>query len=1210
MEERKNSTDKNSKKIENFSAKILEGENDKHSEILSEAINDETIFNIALSGAYGSGKTSIIKTFKKKYNLEYIDISLATFDDKLIDTDNLLKLEYCILKQLFYRVSPEKVPQSRFKRIVNHKDTKCKAILFFFWLISILYFLNNKLLIILVEALGIDHYCASLNFIYSIYSIAGLIYFVHKLYDFIINFKMIKLKFSEAEVENKNDKATLDFENEIDEILYFFERNHTDVVFIEDLDRFNNTEIFIKLREINFLINNYEPITKKGKVTFVYAVLDDIFTQNERTKFFDIILPVVPIINYTNSAKELLDRFENEINQIQDVNKRKEFVKFIEKVSLYLTDMRIIISISNEYKVYRKILNENIDEKKLFAMMVYKNVEPSDFDMLNKQKGHVYKLLKNKIILINDIIKKIEEETKTFENLLDYSNNEILTNSKELRMLYIGKFLEIINKKYNHGVINIRLDSKKLSPTDLVIDENFELLTKINSITYEWYNTNTNTIDLTFNEIEKAVNPSINYSRRLISITNKTSKNIEDIKIKIEENQNKIKLLKSKKLSELLDEFENNYLIDRQKIYEESIEKQDRFHKKIQNYDLINYLVKDGFIDEDYEHYISRQDGNLSKEDRDFLLSFNSKALAFDLKLNKINSILNKIDDSYFYKIQILNFSLMEYLIINNKFIEINNIMGVLKDETENSILFIDEYLQSTNEKHKNIFIKSITDAWTNIFNYLHNKTDYSFEKKSTYLRLIFINNSISRIKELNKNGSIFYFLSNSESLTPIFFNDKNKIKVEKFLIEEKVQFDRLIFEEDHIQLLKFIYENNLYEINFDMIKLMLTAFKKNDIDLEEIYLSNYTLIGNSGCVELNSYIDDNIEYYLECVLFELENNLIESEQSFLKILNELEVSLELEIKLIEKNETIINKLTEINEKSLWSAFFINNKLKISWKNVIEYFKEVNELDEVLINYLNQQKVYDVLLDEDIKENDEDIESQFVTKLIHSKIANESFNSLINKIPYTFEFSEIEELEIEKIKILIQNNMIPFSIDNFTGIKKNHESLITIFSELNKNDFLELIEELPFSNTILLDTLNSNAFSDENKLEIIKTIDENFILNDSNLQSFTCKFLLNQENISLSETLINSLLSSNNLISTKVALFNKFYLDSLALDKLNARLISLGNPFINLTENLETIDLNDTVENNQFYSLLYGRILGQKKEKDGNLKIWQLKNKK
>ena len=92
--------------------------------------------------------------------------------------------------------------------------------------------------------------------------------------------------------------------------------------------------------------------------------------------------------------------------------------------------------------------------------------------------------------------------------------------------------------------------------------------------------------------------------------------------------------------------------------------------------------------------------------------------------------------------------------------------------------------------------------------------------------------------------------------------------------------------------------------------------------------------------------------------------------------------------------------------------------------------------------------------------------------------------------------------------------------------------------------------------------------------------------------------------------MINCLLSSNNLISIKVALFNKYYNKSLSLDNLNTRLISLGQPFIKLTEGLETIDLIDTAENNIFYTLLFGRILGQKKEKNGELKIWQLKNKK
>lgn len=1196
--------------IEGFSAKILNEEQDKHSILLKEAIGDCNIFNIALSGPYGSGKTSIIKTFKHIYPLSYIDISLATFDDKFVKDEKITsKLEYCILKQLFYKVHPDKVPESRFKRIVNHKYIALNAFLFFCWLISILYFTNNSILYSLIFALGLDFYSSFFNGVYSIVSFAGLIFIVYKVYDFFINFKMTKFKINEAELESKHEKATINFENEIDEILYFFERNPIDVVFFEDLDRFNNTEIYIKLREINFLINNYEPIREKGKVTFVYAVIDDIFTQNERTKFFDFILPVVPIINYTNSAIELIRRFNNEIESIENINEKREFKNFIEKVSLYLSDMRVIISIANEYKVYKNILNENVDQKKLFAMMVYKNVEPTEFDLLNNRKGYVYKLLKNKIKLIDDTIIKIEKEIDSFERSIDLLNKEIFTNTKELRMLYVAKFLEIVNQRNSHGVIKVTLNSEKINPSDLVQEENFKIFTKNNHIYYDWYSSNSHSIQLSFNEIEKAVNPSINYSQRLERITNKASNNIEELRIKVEINQNKIKSIKSKKLSELLIEFESiNYFKQQQLDYEKTLEG-DENENKVKNYDLINFLVKVGYIDEDYEHYISRQDGNLSKEDRDFLLSFNSKQLPFDIKLNEFNSILNKIDDAYFYRQEILNFSLMDYLIESNKSVEIIKIMNVLKNETENSILFIDEYLQYTNDTNKNIFIRHVSNTWNNIFNYLENSTEYSIDKKSSYLRLLFKNIPLSKIKELNKNKSIFYFLNYSESLASIYFEDDNNTKVEQFLKDEKVQFDRLIFDDKHVQLLKFIYDNNLYEINFEMIKLMISAFKTNDVDLKELNFKNYTLISNSGCTRLNSYIDYEIEYYLECVLFEFENNLNESEQSVLKILNELVVSEELEIQLIKKNNTLINKLIDVKEKNLWPVFFNNNKLIVSWQNIIDYFKEFNEIDNVLVEYLNQKEIFDILSKEIIEEED-GIKTQFITKLIHSRIDIESYNSLATKIPYHYNFSEVEGVEKNKVEILIKNKVIPFSVENFTDIKNIHEQLILIYSELNKDDFFESIEELPFTSTIVLDIMNSKVFSEGDKLDVIKTIDENLIIEDRNLQSFICKFLLNQVNISISETLLNSLLSSNNLIRTRVSLFNKYYSHSLSLSRVNERLISLGTPFNNLIDSLDTIDLLDTQENNDLYSNLQGRILGSKKEKNGKLKIWQLKNKR
>lgn len=89
----------------------------------------------------------------------------------------------------------------------------------------------------------------------------------------------------------------------LDEILYFFSVSKYEVVFIEDLDRFDQSDIFVKLRELNQLINNSKKV--KQNVVFVYAIKDDMFMNKERTKFFDFIIPVIPVINNSNSKDKL-----------------------------------------------------------------------------------------------------------------------------------------------------------------------------------------------------------------------------------------------------------------------------------------------------------------------------------------------------------------------------------------------------------------------------------------------------------------------------------------------------------------------------------------------------------------------------------------------------------------------------------------------------------------------------------------------------------------------------------------------------------------------------------------------------------------------------------------------------------------------------------------------------------------------------------------
>ncbi|MBO4922661.1 MAG: hypothetical protein J5382_00895, partial [Bacteroidales bacterium] len=92
--------------------------------------------NIALTGPYGSGKSSILITLKEDFpKHHYLNISLATLKpsddvvDKEIDEknddgkcDEISKLnldrliEYSILQQLIYKERQDVLPNSRFKR--------------------------------------------------------------------------------------------------------------------------------------------------------------------------------------------------------------------------------------------------------------------------------------------------------------------------------------------------------------------------------------------------------------------------------------------------------------------------------------------------------------------------------------------------------------------------------------------------------------------------------------------------------------------------------------------------------------------------------------------------------------------------------------------------------------------------------------------------------------------------------------------------------------------------------------------------------------------------------------------------------------------------------------------------------------------------------------------------------------------------------------
>ena len=82
------------------------------------------IKNVAITGAYSSGKSSVLASYKKKHQeLQFMHISLAHFDTLDQEETKEPVLEGKILNQLIHQIPSDKIPQTNF-RVKKKLDNK------------------------------------------------------------------------------------------------------------------------------------------------------------------------------------------------------------------------------------------------------------------------------------------------------------------------------------------------------------------------------------------------------------------------------------------------------------------------------------------------------------------------------------------------------------------------------------------------------------------------------------------------------------------------------------------------------------------------------------------------------------------------------------------------------------------------------------------------------------------------------------------------------------------------------------------------------------------------------------------------------------------------------------------------------------------------------------------------------------------------------
>lgn len=1199
---------------------------------IDDGINQPDINNIALMGTYGSGKSTILKNFEILHpEHKFLNLSLGSYSKKegskegsqakAISNDDDLseKLENSLVKQMIYREKNSKLPYSRFKKI-NHISLKKLAMFFLLVMCSItslLYlkdFLNFKKILVSNSRLIRDNISVFDLTFYSIFLI-GLFVIMFLLFQVILRqFKLSKLNFANVSIESNENNFSY-FNKYIDEILYYFESSKFNVVVIEDVDRFKSIKVFEHLKELNLLLNNSKQIDRN--ITFIYAVKEDIFSKSEedieekeselRTKFFELIIPIIPVVDTFNSRDYLIPMMAEK----QEKKLTKNFVSFLKDISLYIDDLRLLTNIVNEYYTYLEIhknLSGSMNEESLFSIITLKNLIPSAFTDLQKSQGLIYDLLVQGLyneFIIQDIEHEIEKIKVGFKEIEDQIELDKISETK--------KFL------FDQGIS---------SENKIILNGQYRVLSAINKELIEEI---IDGDDFISGNDKYGYDKSFNKSG-LIGIIKGKDKILNDLKES-----------KQKEYDRKRDEIDNFYRLSFQ-------EKLSRFPNLIncifktqessyyKDKDLILFLLSNGYIAEDYSTYLSifYEERSLSSDDKKILVKLKSnQKIEFDGKISNISGVVDELLIQDYEKQGILNINILMYLFSNdyednhgvrdiileklcnqpqNVYLQcLNIILSYEKERIANLIFelvrkfksdFFDMCEVERRNELQNIIFYSCLGENTN-FSVLYNKED----RKNVLFNLL--NQPVQEWDEEAEDYTDVYdyvFSENILSRSNFFVEVEEYVNFEKVMSlfyehnnsEVYVEDESKIYFKD-LNIQNFSWEMFEKFVDYELFEFEPTIISKilNYGNEEEKKPVSYNQVLLSGIDTFISYIESNIDLFIENVLLRLEN-MFETEESFLNLLNfkfssiNTEKYNSLKFKLIEKSNVSTIKLAAVNETLLWRKILEERKCIITWENLKSYYDSEHEDFELIksvfncVADLNALKMdYQVLSDEG-KKTAEELLSTFVDNRV---IDVTDVNIELLKIT-TYNADDLNEKDI---RILVDNHLVNFNLEtvdifikynlivdiildhpnefiaNYKELTLSSSNLIRLIKQWNDdpiNDLLNLITEEEsdelFENTELIDVLIERKIISSDKLFLR-------LINNKNprLKKY---FIQNLKQHSLSKNVIeNSLISfhDNNIVDFTNDEYNCIF-ENLANNELFVKL--LNQAFINSKINSDSID--------------------------------------
>lgn len=1064
-----------------------------YEEAIEFVFDNSDVTNIAISGAYGAGKSSVIESYEKKHDdKNFLHISLAHFEpterNESEDSVKETTLEGKILNQLIHQIPVDRIPQTNFrvKKDVGRRNIIIITILLYVLLGSITFISMSNKIQNWVDALCdgrlkslLAIFTNDFTFFFAAIALAGsafiCIYNAVKIQKNKNLFHKVTVQGNTIEIfENKDESY---FDKYLNEVLYLFEQVEADVIVFEDMDRFNSNVIFERLREVNNLVNVHKYNKFKNKkrhklinkifrrkekqykpLRFFYLLRDDVFVTKDRTKFFDYIIPIVPVLDGTNSY----DQF---IRHLKQGNILEKFDStFLQRLALYIDDMRVLKNVYNEFLVYMyRLNNTDLNWNKMLAIIVYKNIFPRDFCNLQLGKGYVHELFEQKENLSKETIGKLEEEKQLIQEKITYINKENLTDVQELNDAYEAKYNRL--------------------PRD------------------SWYNQLTQEGRKEKDKLEKEK------EKRIEVIDNRNKGMMTELEVKLQDIEQRISATKTKLLSELITRDNTDSIFMIKSINPIGEENQYNEIKGSDYLELLKFLISNGYIDETYNDYMTYfYEDSLSAHDKMFLRRItDKKGSDYEYSLKDVEKVLSspvlRVVD--FYEEETLNFNLLKGLLVNQENPKYQKYLSALikqmKDNKDTE--FISKFYDST--QFDKTFIIKLNEQWTDFFSYIAvNKILPLKQIRGFSLDSLCLLDE-NKIQDINVEGCLTDYISNQSDYLNIQNPDVAKI-ISQFCILG-VKLKKIEIDTANKDLIVGVYENNLYELTFENIKLMIKSMY-GEYDSYNIEHRNYTVIQGKSESPLAKYIAENINRYANEYLKNCNGYIEDSEDVAIKFINDENVLGDIQEKYVNVLKTVISDISVIQNKKLWNEMLDKRIIKKTVPNIIHYYTEYC-CDSQLIKFINE---CDAGMDYSHIENEfgDEIARQFFDSVaVNNEIKTSRYQEILCNMGYGYDVYDAYDISDDKMEVLIKKDVIEMNNVGLEYIRNHYKKYTALYIDENIEAYLRIITSDNFSYEEALHILGMEI-GDKEKIDLLGLTTEPISVVGKGYSSSLIKYIL------------------------------------------------------------------------------------------------------